>query len=167
MPGIKICICEVIYDRQTVVNSVDFLHSLVKACPFRIHTILTDNGVQLVYTKNTLKRGKGPGKRHPFDLLCSQYGIQHRRTQPYRPQTNGQVERCNRTLKEATLHVYPYANKEQMQSPINDFIIAYNGSKKLSAINRNTPMQECVKWWTKHPKLFRINPDHLSLGLYT
>ena len=138
-----------LYDHQTVNNSIDFLHSLVKACPFKIHTILTDNGVQFVYTKNTLKRGKGPKQRHQFDIVCSKYGIKHKKTKPYTPQTNGQVERFNRTLKEATLHVYHYSSKEQMQSHINNFIIAYNCAKKLSAINRNTPMQECIKWWTK------------------
>ena len=154
-------------DKKTVAYAIDFLHHLVESCPFKIHTILTDNGVQFVYTKNTLKRGKGPKSRHQFDLLCSELGIRHKKTRPYRPQTNGQVERFNRTLKEATLHVYHYLSKEQFENHLSDFMRAYNCAKKLSALNRKTPMEECMRWWTNEPKLFRVNPQHQFMGPYT
>ena len=42
-----------------------------------------------------------PSGRHPFDRLCAKRGIQHRLTRPYRPQTNGLVERFNRRIAEA------------------------------------------------------------------
>ena len=38
-----------------------------------------------------------------FDMLCEANGIEHRLTKPNHPWTNGQVERMNRTLKEATV----------------------------------------------------------------
>ena len=38
-----------------------------------------------------------------FDGACAQLGVEHRLTKPYHPWTNGQVERMNRTLKDATV----------------------------------------------------------------
>jgi transposase InsO family protein len=88
-----------------------------------------------------LTTGKGPKKRHKFTLKCQSYGIRHKTTQPYRLQTNGQVERFNRTMKDATIKQYHYENITQLVTHIDDFIIAYNVGKKLSALKRKTPMQ--------------------------
>lgn len=69
-----------------------------------VHTVLTDNGAEF-----TDRFGRGsraghdarPTGRHPFDRLCAEHGIRHKTTRPYRPQTNGMVERFNRRLSEA------------------------------------------------------------------
>ena len=42
-----------------------------------------------------------PSGHHPFDLVCTKQKIDHRLTRPYRPQTNGLVERFNRRITEA------------------------------------------------------------------
>jgi transposase InsO family protein len=42
-----------------------------------------------------------PSGRHPFDRLCAERRIHHRLTRPYRPQTNGLVERFNRRIADA------------------------------------------------------------------
>jgi transposase InsO family protein len=39
---------------------------------------------------------------HIFDRVCDQHGIEHRLTKPYHPWTNGQAERMNRTIRDAT-----------------------------------------------------------------
>ncbi len=39
----------------------------------------------------------------PFDMICEANGIEHRLTKPNHPWTNGQVERMNRTIKDATV----------------------------------------------------------------
>ena len=65
-------------------------------------TLLTDNGIQFC---DLPKHRSGPTARwrtHMFDLLCQQHGIEHRLTKPNHSWANGQVERMNRTLKEAT-----------------------------------------------------------------
>jgi transposase InsO family protein len=41
-----------------------------------------------------------------FDRICREHGIEHRLTKPNHPWTNGQVERMNRTFKEATVRRY-------------------------------------------------------------
>ena len=152
-----------VYERQTAENAVAFLNGLVQAFPFKVHTILTDNGSQFTHTAHILRLK--PRSRHKFDLLCSKLGIKHKTTAPYTPQTNGQVERFNWTLKEATIQKYHYDDISQAVTHLDDFIIAYNVGKKLSALKRQTPMQFILNKFKENPILFNINPNHLLLGL--
>jgi transposase InsO family protein len=46
-----------------------------------------------------------------FDIRCRENGIEHRFTKINHPWTNGQVERMNRTIKEATVKRYHYKTK--------------------------------------------------------
>ena len=54
---------------------------------------------------------------HMFDMRCRENGIEHRLTKPKHPWTNGQVERMNRTIKEATVKRYHYDSHQQLQHP--------------------------------------------------
>jgi len=83
--------------------AVGFPEALIKAVPCRIHTVLTDNGIQFA---DLPKNRQGPTARlrgHPFDKLCLLHGIEHRLTKPNHPWNNRQVERMKRTIKEATV----------------------------------------------------------------
>ena len=56
-------------------------------------------------------QGGPPGPcEHIFDRVCREHGIEHRLTKVTHPWTNGQVERMNRTLKEATVEPLPLCN---------------------------------------------------------
>ena len=74
---------------------------LIKAVPYKIHTVLTDNGIQFTDLPKTRLRPIARWRVHVFDMLCAANSIEHRLTKPNHPRTNGQVERMNRTLKEA------------------------------------------------------------------
>jgi transposase InsO family protein len=65
--------------------------------------VLTDNGIQFTDLPKNRIGPTAQRRAHMFDLLCDTSGIEHRLTKPNRPWTNGQVERMNRTLKEATV----------------------------------------------------------------
>jgi IS30 family transposase len=95
-------------ERADMQAAARFLQALIAAVPYRIHTVLTDNGIQFA---DLSKNRKGPTARfrgQPFDRTCLLHGIHHRLTKPNHPWANGQVERMNRTIKEATVQRYHY-----------------------------------------------------------
>jgi transposase InsO family protein len=72
--------------------------------PHRVHTILTDNGSEFTDRFAVEMKDKPhdrPSGRHPFDRICARHNIDHHLTKPFRPQTNGLVERFNRRIVEA------------------------------------------------------------------
>jgi transposase-like protein len=93
-----------IHPKRDADTAAGFLERFLAHFPHAVHTILTDNGAEFtdrfaVDMKNKPK--DKPSGRHPFDRLCALRGIQHRLTRPYRPQTNGLVERFNRRIVDA------------------------------------------------------------------
>jgi transposase InsO family protein len=144
-----------------------FLEALIKAVPYKIHTVLTDNGIQFTFPA---RYADGPTARyvtHMFDMRCEENGIEHRLTKVRHPWTNGQVERMNRTIKEATVKRYHYDRHEQLERHLNDFIDAYNFGRRLKILKGLTPYEFIIKTWTKEPERFILNPIHQMPGLNT
>ena len=109
---------------------------------------------------------------HIFDRVCTENSIEHRLTKPYHPWTNGQAERMNRTIKEATIKVFHYPSLESLKAHVLAFVTAYNFAKHLKALRWKTPFEAICAAWTKDPEAFIINPRHLipgphHLGLWT
>jgi IS30 family transposase len=93
-----------ILQKRDAKTSVGFLTRFLAHFPHPVHTILTDNGAEFTDRFAVDMKNKPPGKpsgKHPFDLICAGHNINHKLTRPYRPQTNGMVERFNRRLAEA------------------------------------------------------------------
>ena len=78
---------------------------------------------------------------HPFDRACRSHGIEHRLTKPNHPWTNGQVERMNRTIKEATVQRYHYDRHDQLRRHLDDFVAAYNFGRRLKTLKGLTPYE--------------------------
>ena len=143
-----------------------FLQALVEAVPYRIHTVLTDNGIQFA---DLPKNRKGPTARfrgHPFNRVCLLHGIEHRLTKPNHPWTNGQVERMNRTIKEATVQRYHYDSHNQLRTHLSDFVAAYNFAKRLKTLGGLTVYEFICKCWQNEPDRFTLDPTHQLPGLY-
>lgn len=106
-----------IYRKATKLAAAAFLKSLVRTVPYRIHTVLTDNGVQFVQ----LQRGQSRGWLiHIFERVCLENGIERRLTKPYHPWTNGQAERMVRTIKDATVKSFHYASIQKLRRHVSD-----------------------------------------------
>lgn len=139
-----------------------FLRRLIATVPYRIHTILTDNGIQFAPPPNA----KQPG-RSPFGRICDAHGIEHRLTKPYHPWTNGQVERMHRTIKEQTVYCYFYETQAQLLEHLAAFLQAYNFGKQLKTLKGRTPYEFIRDRWLDCPERFHKNPNHLTVGLYS
>ena len=144
-------------------TGAQFMRGVVAAYPYQIHTVLTDNGVTFTKSAST----KWDSMRHPFDRVCDEHGIEHRLTKPYHPWTNGQAERMNRTVKDATTKVFQYETAQALCAHVLAFVTAYNFAKHLKALQWRTPFQSIQDAWTKDPAIFKINPHHFIPGPYT
>ena len=100
-----------------------------------------------------------------FDLVCARQDIDHRLTKPNHPWTNGQVERMNRTIKEATVRRFYYDSHDQLRTHLDAFVGAYNFAKRLKTLKGLTPFEFIAQQWTKRPQQFTKHPDHLFAGL--
>ena len=156
-----------LHEAANVKSAVGFLQALIEAVPYTIHIVLTDNGIQF---GDMPSRRTGPTARyrlHMFDRICREHGIEHRLTKPNHPWTNGQVERMNRTLKEATVRRYHYETHQQLREHLEAFLNAYNFAKRLKTLRGLTPYEHICKAWADQPRQFRYDPTHLTSGLNT
>lgn len=151
-----------LHTKASKMAAAEFMRNLVKAVPYRIHTVLTDNGIQ--FTNRTCDRY---ASEHIFDRVCTECGIEHRLTKVKHPWTNGQVERMNRTIKEATVKRFHYDDHTQLCIHLADFIAAYNFGRRLKTLRGLTPYEFICKQWTDEPELFKIDPIHQMPGLNT
>ena len=142
--------------------AAQFLRNLIAAVPYAIHTVLTDNGIQ--FTNHARHKY---AFHHIFDRVFDENGIEHRLTKINRPWTNGQVERMNRTIKDATVKRFHYDDHDHLRRHLQNFIDAYNFGRRLKTLKGLTPYEFIYKQWTGEPDRFKLNPIHQMPGLNT
>lgn len=113
---------------ETAESAIEFLWFAVawySAHGIKVERVLTDNGACY--------------KSQKFRDACREFGIKHKRTRPYRPQTNGKAERFIRTaLKEwAYAHTYTHSEKRTANLPV--WTHRYNFVRPHTALGRKPP----------------------------
>jgi transposase InsO family protein len=165
-----------LHQKATTRIAADFLRALIAAVPYKIHTVLTDNGIHFTdprgetWSPSEIKQliaDKEPFRAHAFEYACALNDIDHRLTKPRHPWTNGQVERMNRTIKDATVKRFFYETHDQLQGHLADFVTAYNFARRLKTLKGLTPYEFIVKTWTNEPERFILNPLQEMPGLNT
>jgi len=100
-------------------------HAWFAACGITVRAVLTDNGSCY--------------RSREFATPLADQGIRHRRTRPYRPQTNGKVERFNRTLLTEWAYARPYATESARVAALPKWLHIYNHHRHHTALGGRPP----------------------------
>jgi transposase-like protein len=122
-------------DRKTKEMGTQFLTMVLTFYPYKIHYILTDNGLEFCY-KALYRKTK---KIHPFVLLCRTNRVQHRTIKFRHPWTNGMVERFNGKVKKNVIKRYLFENEAELREKLTYYLNRYNFEVKLKQLGYKTP----------------------------
>jgi len=109
----------------------------------RFAEVLTDNGSEFG-NRNSSKKSE-----HAFERLLIEMGIKHRYTRPYRPQTNGKVERFWRTIEDDLFYGTNFDSIEHIRDELLQYMIYYNNERPHQALGGIPP----VKFAEKCPRI--------------
>lgn len=129
----RICWLEVIDSIKAIdvmFASMDILMRLKDRYGIQFKEIMSDNGSEFSSRNNP---------DHPFEKLLNFYSIKHLYTQPFRPQTNGKIERFWRTLEDELLSGEEFETLEEFKHYIQGYVIYYNEHRGHQGIENKTP----------------------------
>ena len=132
-----------IYYDLSVNNTEEFIKELIRAAPFKIKTIQTDNGIEFTYkfVSDPKCMDKEP-KEHPLDILCKKHNIHHKLIPLGQCEINGKVERSHRIDEEEFYRLKTYTSLKELQLAFNQWIFYYNHERPHGGINKMTPIQK-------------------------
>jgi transposase InsO family protein len=110
-------------------DAVGFLERAVgwfAAHGVRAERVLTDNGSAYIATA--------------FGAACARLGLQHKRTRPQRPCTNGKAERFIQTLLREWAYRRAYPTSARRRAALSPWLRYYNRRRPHTALNFRAPM---------------------------
>lgn len=110
--------------KETAAGFWDRANEAFNAVGITVKRVLTDNGS--CYRSHAFKDALGPD-------------IKHKRTRPYRPQTNGKVERFNRTMLEEWAYSQPYTSEAQRVAAFPAWLHHYNHNRGHTSLKGQAP----------------------------
>src|SRR3978361_1601435 len=137
-------------DNETTASAVAFLDEALSAFPFRVTHVLTDRGS--CFTADA------------FEAACERHGVQHRKTKPYTPKTNGMVERFNGRVPREVLGITLYSHQD-LETLLAGFNAAYNGRRQrvLKGRSPDVVLRERLKAKPELAKPVTQTPDPKAL----
>jgi len=116
------------YKTNSSANGSDFIGKFLKVAPFVTRRVQTDNGSEFA--------------KH-FDDFCSKNGLTHFFNYPRHPESNGFLERFNRTVQEQCVNLYiDYLDQpDDFNRKLIDYLIWYNTEKPHRGIGKVPPMR--------------------------
>lgn len=104
------------FEEQNTYSSAQFVDLLVKAFPFPIECIQTDNGTEFTNRFTSHK-----DKPTLFQVHLEQHGIQHKLIRPYTPRHNGKVERSHRKDNERFYATHQFYSFEDFAKQLKEY----------------------------------------------
>jgi transposase InsO family protein len=141
-----------VIDRQTAANASQAFSRAYKW--FNLHginpdKIMTDNGSE--FTSYTSQKAK---QTHFFETILKIFDVKHSYIKPYRPQTNGKIERFWKTVKDECISCQKSTlRKEGFSEELDNFMYRYNYLRRHGALNYNTPLDKLKSIADLLPKL--------------
>ena len=118
-----------IHADETAATAINVLHRAV--------TWFTEHGVTV---ERVLSDNGSYYRSHAWTNTCAQLGITPKRTRPYRPQTNGKIERFHRTLADGWAYARHYTSETQRRTALPGWLHFYNHHRPHSAIGGQPPI---------------------------
>ena len=118
-----------IHDDETAATAAAVLRRAVAWFAVRgviVERVLSDNGSCY--------------RAHLWRDTCAELDITHKRTRPYRPQTNGKIERFHRTMADGWAFKKFYSSESARRNALPAWIHEYNHHRPHTAIGRSTPI---------------------------
>ncbi|HEU0130120.1 MAG TPA: IS481 family transposase [Mycobacteriales bacterium] len=118
-----------IHDDETAVTAVAVLRRAVawfNARDVTVERVLSDNGSAY--------------KSRRWHQACAELGIKVKKTRPYRPQTNGKIERFHRTLADRWAFRRFYNSERARRAALPGWLHEYNHHRRHSAIGNVPPI---------------------------
>ncbi len=122
------------FEEHTPENSVKFLRLLVKAFPFKIQTVQTDNGTEFTYKYISDK------EESPFDKELRKLGIEHKLIAPRTPWHNGKVERSHRNDQRYFYNWETFGSEEELNQKLAQHLI-WSNNKPMRSLNNKSPKE--------------------------
>lgn len=118
-----------IHDDETAATAIGVLRRAVSWFADRgvtVERVLSDNGSAY--------------KSHAWRDACTQLGIRAKKTRPYRPQTNGKIERFHRTLADGWAFSRAYSSESARRAALPAWLHFYNHHRPHTAIGKVPPI---------------------------
>jgi transposase InsO family protein len=118
-----------IHDDETAATAIAVLRRAVAwfaARGVRVERVLSDNGSAY--------------RSHAWRDTCRELGITPKRTRPYRPQTNGKIERFHRTMADSWAFSRHYLSESARRNALPAWLHEYNHHRPHTAIGNASPI---------------------------
>jgi hypothetical protein len=119
----------------TMFTAMHCMQALKREFGIQFEEMMADNGPEFGPAHSQSKR------EHPFERMLMETGIKRRYMQPYRPQTNGKVERFWRTLKEDLIEDTDFDSLDELENELLKYLIYYNYDRPHQGIAGKKPVE--------------------------
>ncbi|HWZ36450.1 MAG TPA: integrase core domain-containing protein [Mucilaginibacter sp.] len=118
----------------TMFASLRCMQALKREFGIQFEEIIADNGPEFGTSASLNK------KNHPFERMLVETGLKRRYMKPYRPQTNGKVERFWRTLKEDLIEDTDFDSLQELEDELLKYLVYYNWERPHQGIGGKKPI---------------------------
>lgn len=119
----------------TMFSAMRCISAFKKQFGIAFEEMMADNGPEFGPAQSLNKQN------HPFERMLMEVGVKRRYMRPYRPQTNGKVERFWRTLQEGLVHETDFDSLDELKEELNQYLYYYNYERPHQGIGGKKPIE--------------------------